>query len=153
MVGPKEWFTEIKDLVRTKIIVRYLDGVEFLVNKIQSLATNHKFNFSVDFEAREVGYYAAHITLTNDFRILGIDGAEHKILFSIEIQISTELQEAVKELTHKIYENVRDLPKNLNGKKWQWDNQSLEFKSYYLGHILHYVDGMLLEARKMQKLK
>jgi len=152
-IKPEDWFCKIKDLVRTTIIVRYLDGVEFLVNKIQNLANTHKVDFSVDFEAREVGYYAAHITLKNYHKILGIDGLEHKILFSIEIQISTELQEAVKELTHKIYEHVRDLPKNLDGKKWQWNNQSIEFKSYYLGHILHYVDGMLLEAREMQKTK
>ncbi len=149
-VEPNKWFIQIKDLLRTTIIVRYLDGVEFVVNKIRDLADTYNFICSVDYEARDVGYYAAHITVAKDFTIQNINETETDILFSVEIQVSTELQEAIKQLTHELYEQRRSLTGVEKEKKWQWNNQSLEFKSYYLGHILHYLDGMLVEARNIQ---
>ena len=35
--------------------------------------------------------------------------------------------------------------------KWQWDYKSDEFSANYLGHILHYVEGMIVEIREKQK--
>ncbi|KKK63816.1 hypothetical protein LCGC14_2990500, partial [marine sediment metagenome] len=31
--------------------------------------------------------------------------------------------------------------------KWQWDYRSDEFAANYLGHILHYVEGMIIDVR------
>ena len=35
--------------------------------------------------------------------------------------------------------------------KWQWDYKSDEFTANYLGHILHYVEGRIVELRDKQK--
>lgn len=150
-VTPANWFIEIKDILRTSITVRYLDGVSFLVDKIATLCQKHNFKFLVDYEAREEGYYAAHITVTGKFKILDDGWNEIEIFFPIEIQITTQLQEVIKNLLHKMYEEVRIAPKSENNIKWQWDYKSHEFSSNYLGHILHYVEGMILEVRDKQK--
>lgn len=34
--------------------------------------------------------------------------------------------------------------------KWQWDYESDEFIPNYLGHILHYIEGMIMEVRKRE---
>lgn len=150
-ITPNNWFERIKDLLRTTITVRYLDGVEFISNKIKDLCEKHEFGFSVDFEAREEGYYAAHITIEGKFSIVDENWNVKEIMFPIEIQVTTQLQEVIKALLHKMYEEVRVLPSNEKNQKWQWDYKSQEFSSNYLGHILHYVEGMILEVRDKQK--
>jgi ppGpp synthetase/RelA/SpoT-type nucleotidyltranferase len=150
-ITPENWYTKINDLLRTMITVRYLDGVEFIANKIKILAEKYKFIFSVDFEAREEGYYAAHISLEGKFNIVDDNWNMKEIDLSFEIQVTTQLQEVIKTLLHKMYEEVRLLPIMEKNQKWQWDYKSMEFRSNYLGHILHYVEGMILEVRDKQK--
>ena len=152
-ITPDNWFSIIKDLLRTTITVRYLDGVEFITNKIKELATENNFSFHVDFEAREEGYYAAHITVGGKFTIVDENWEAIEIEIPIEIQITTQLQEVIKGLLHKMYEDIRILPNEVKNQKWQWDYKSKEFSSNYLGHILHYVEGMILEVRDKQNLQ
>ncbi|RXR15967.1 hypothetical protein EQG63_12060 [Flavobacterium amnicola] len=149
----ENWFFKIKDLLRTTITVRYLDGVEFICNKIKELALQNDFTYNADFEAREEGYYAAHITLTGKFNIVDEKWDNKEINFPIEIQITTQLQDVIKGLLHKMYEDSRISASLEKDKKWQWDYKSKEFSSNYLGHILHYVEGMILEVRDKQNKK
>jgi hypothetical protein len=51
---------------------------------------------------------------------------------------------------HKYYEERRKRIKEEN-IKWQWNYKSDEFTVNYLGHILHYVEGMIMEVRETQK--
>lgn len=53
-------------------------------------------------------------------------------------------------MLHKYYEDKR---KGIREEdiKWQWDYKSDEFATNYLGHILHYVEGMIMEIREKQK--
>ena len=63
-----------------------------------------------------------------------------------EIQVTTQIQEIIKTLLHKQYEEKRKVntPKDY---KWQWDSKSPQFIPNYLGHIVHYVEGMIIEIR------
>lgn len=149
----ENWFIQINDLLRTTITVRYLDGVKYIVDKIHELAVKHNYGFEVDFEAREEGYYAAHITIKGNFSIIDSDWNECQIICPIEIQVTTQLQDVIKDLLHKMYEEVRITENQEDDYKWQWNHKSLEFSSNYLGHILHYVEGMILEVRDKQKIK
>ena len=36
-------------------------------------------------------------------------------------------------------------------KIWQWNYKSDEFAANYLGHILHYVEGMIIEIRDKKR--
>jgi hypothetical protein len=150
-VLPDNWHKKINDIIRTLFVVKYLDGVEFLIGKIKSLCDQlENIECKVFLEAREEGYYAAHLYIIKEFEIPKIDWDTERINVSIEIQITTKLQEVIRKLLHKYYEERRK--KGMEEDiKWQWNYKSEEFMGNYLGHILHYVEGMIMDIRNRQK--
>lgn len=149
---PDNWFSRINDILRTLFVVKYLDGVEFMKNKIESLCKQHGMKFKCFLEAREEGYYAAHLYSRHRCEIPKETWDTEMIDISVEIQVTTQLQEVIRALLHKYYEERREGAKE-KGLKWQWDYKSDEFITNYLGHILHYVEGMIMEIREKQKEK
>jgi ppGpp synthetase/RelA/SpoT-type nucleotidyltranferase len=147
---PSNWYDSINDTIRTVITVKYLDGVEFITNKLEHLARCHGQDSRVDFEAKESGYYAAHFYTYFDFDVPKMNWDTEIKRFSVEIQVTTQLQEVIRVLLHKYYESNRVMAE-LDPVKWQWNYKSKEFVPNYLGHILHYVEGMILEIRDRQK--
>lgn len=145
-VTPDNWFENLNDILRTTITVKYLDGVSFLINKLESYFSNQGFKFDCSYEAREEGYYAAHSGIEYDFDIPDPQFSPIKKKFNIEIQVTTQIQETIKNLLHKHYEENRKKEK-AKDYKWQWDYKSEEFIPNYLGHIIHYVEGMIVEIR------
>lgn len=147
---PNNWHSSINDIVRTLFEVKYLDGVEFMVSKIKSICEERDTECKVFFEATEEGYYAAHLYMRQELEVPKVTWDTERINVSIEIQITTQLQEVIRKLLHKYYEAKR---KRLEKEdiKWQWNYESDEFVANYLGHILHYVEGMIMEIRKKQK--
>jgi len=131
-------------------VVKYLDGVDFLVAAMQSTCADSKLDSRQYFEAREEGYYAAHFYVYREFEIPKITWDTQKVTTSIELQITTQLQEAIRQLTRKYYEERRQRLKAPD-TKWQWDYTSEEFVPNYLGHILHYLEGMIMEVREKQR--
>ncbi|HUU28934.1 MAG TPA: hypothetical protein VM123_14075 [archaeon] len=146
----ENWFFNINDLIRTLFVVKYLDGVEFLIDKIQSLCVKYKLKYWSALEAKEEGYYAAHLNLKKEFEIPKENWDTKKIEVYFEIQITTQLQEVIRKLLHKYYEDKR---KKIDKEtiKWQWNYKSDEFIANYLGHILHYIEGMIIDIRERQK--
>ena len=151
-ITPENWFTSINDILRTTIIVKYLDGVEFLLEKITIIARENSCDFTYSLEAREEGYYAAHGGAKITLDLVGKDFAPKQERINVEIQVTTELQEIIKNLLHKYYEENRKKTKPKD-YKWQWDYRCDEFASNYLGHIVHYVEGMIVEIRDKQITK
>lgn len=147
---PNEWYSRIGDIIRTTIVVKYLDGVEFIANKIKLLCEQNELDSKIFWEATEEGHYAAHLYIKKQFEIQGIEWDTQKIDISIEIQVTTQLQDVIQRLLHKYYEEKR---KNIvkEDVKWQWNYKSDEFAANYLGHILHYIEGMIIEIRNKQK--
>jgi len=145
---PFEWYTKINDILRTCIVVKYLDGIQFLIEKINTLAASCEVECNCDLEARIDGYYAAHFNLTFPIEIpIGME--IKRIDVPIEIQITTQLQENIKRLLHEHYTKKRKL--SSDGNDWLWDYSSDEFLANNLGHILHYVEGMIMEVRERQR--
>jgi hypothetical protein len=147
---PDNWDSRISDIIRTSIVVKYLDGVEFIGAKIKALCEKYKKSCSFSLEASEVGYYAAHLYTIQKFEIPTFTWETRKISLSIEIQITTQLQEAIKKLIHKYYEEERCRIAKAD-LKWQWNYKSDEFAANYLGHILHYIEGMIMEIRERRE--
>lgn len=145
-ITPDNWFESLNDIIRTTITVKYLDGVQFLIDELKELAEIYQLSFDSSFEAREEGYYAAHSGIVKEFSIPDINFSPTKVRLNVEIQVTTQIQEIIKTLLHKHYEEKRkiELPKDY---KWQWDHKSPEFIPNYLGHIVHYVEGMIIEIR------
>ena len=148
---PDNWFARINDIFRTTIVVKYLDGVEYILKKLRSYFEEKcGKKCKSHLEAREEGYYAAHLYFKNELEIPSIDFDTEIIEMSIEIQITTQLQELIRMLLHKYYEEKR-LKKPSEVGKWQWDYKSNEFATNYLGHILHYIEGMIMDIREKIK--
>lgn len=151
-VTPDNWIENTNDILRTYFVVKYLDGVEFLMTKIQKSLNDNALECKNHFEARDEGYYAVHIYTQNEFEIPKIDWDTESKSISIELQITTQLQEVIGKLTHQLYEDRR-VKQDKSDKKWQWNYESEEFTTNYLGHILHYVEGMIMEVRNKQSKK
>jgi hypothetical protein len=142
---PPDWFSRVNDIVRTCFAVKFLDGVNFFEDKLGNLCAANQCEFRADYEAKEEGYYALHIYTKIRCEVPNEDLDTEDRDFAIEIQITTQLQEVIRGLLHKFYESRR---KDLGASKaWQWDYKSDEFAANYLGHILHYVEGMIMEVR------
>lgn len=126
--------------------MKYIDGVEFLVNPVGSLYEKlYCLPCKIDYEAKDEGYYAAHVSVKIKFEIMGSSFETIIVETPVEIQIMTQLQELIVMLLHKYYEtNRREIARD---EKWQWNYKSDEFAANYLGHILHYVEGMIVEIR------
>ncbi len=148
-IVPDNWYTRIDDIVRTMIVVKYLDGVKFLVEKLKSLC-GREFDHC-DWEAKEEGYYAAHLYIKEEFELPPFGFETVKASVRIEIQITTQIQEVIRKLLHKYYERKRSKVLDVPELIWQWDYESEEFMANYLGHILHYVEGMIMEIRDKEK--
>jgi hypothetical protein len=147
---PSNWFSRINDILRTTLAVKYLDGVDFMRNVTKSHCTQYGMDFEDHLEAREEGYYAAHVYMKRKFEVPKIPWDTEQIYFSIEMQITTVVQEVIRRLLHKYYEERRKRTKERD-MMWQWDYQCDEFSANYLGHILHYVEGMIMDVRERQK--
>jgi len=149
-IVPNNWFSRINDILRTIVTVKYFDGVKFMRNKMKSHCEQYHMDFEDHLEAREEGYYAAHFYTKRKFEIPKIPWDTEKIYVAVEIQITTQLQEVIRRLLHKYYEERRQRIEERD-LKWQWDYRCDEFCPNYLGHILHYVEGMIMEIREKQE--
>ncbi|MCS4537885.1 MAG: hypothetical protein HYY67_03380 [Thaumarchaeota archaeon] len=147
---PEEWYSRINDIIRTTLVVKYLDGVTFITDKIQKLCEKSGLTSSVDLEARMEGYYAAHAYARREFTIPRPDWDTTRMSVTIEIQVTTQLQEAIRKLLHKYYDSRRRKVQK-ESIQWQWNYRSDEFATNYLGHILHYVEGMIMDIREKQR--
>ena len=150
-IFPSNWYSMINDIIRTLFVVKYLDGVEFMINKVKPLCEQHGAECKVFLEATEEGYYAAHLYTKQEFEIPRVTWDTEKVDVSIEIQLTTQLQEVIRKLLHKYYEDRRRRIRKEEDTKWQWNYRNDEFVANYLGHILHYVEGMIMEIREKQK--
>jgi len=150
-VLPQNWLCKIDDIVRTLFVVKYMDGVRFLLDRLSSLWERHDAQCTAVFEAREEGYYAAHLNGAQGFDVPKVNWDTERIIVTTEIQITTQLQEVIRRLLHKYYEERRKA--TTKPAKWQWDHRSDEFVANYLGHILHYVEGMIMEIREKQEVR
>lgn len=146
---PTNWFSRIDDTVRTLLIVKYLDGVEFAVEKLHALCATYKTRCSSSFQAKEEGYYAAHVYITRRFEVPRETWDTQRLDVSVEFHIATQLQDVIRRLLHEYYEKRRVQMVGAR-PQWQWDYRSDEFAANYLGHILHYVEGMIMDVRKRQ---
>ena len=147
---PNNWYSKINDIVRTMFIVKYINGVEFIKNKIDSLCKENNRKYSFSLEAKEEGYYAGHLHISERVEIPKIPWGTEEVNVSIEIKITTQLKEVIQKLLHRYYEKKRKESRMIKKKnvKWQWDYRSNEFNVNYLGHIIHYIEGVIINVRE-----
>lgn len=146
-IDPSRCFEKFTDILRTRISVRYLDGAIFVAKKLKALADSMGLKSNLEYKAKEEGYYAIHFDLISNFEVPSIDFDPIEIQTSIEFQVNTEIQNLIIDLAHKYYEERRMCLKNVDDI-WQWDFKCDEFVPNYLGHIIHYIEGMIMDVRE-----
>jgi ppGpp synthetase/RelA/SpoT-type nucleotidyltranferase len=151
------WHSEFADIIRTTIVVKYLDGVDPVHRLLVETAEAHVSCACSqgDFKHKEEGYYACHIDLTAQLSTLTALGAGNSPWESetevskVEVQVCTQMQEVIRNLTHEVYQSHRlNQPDPVpNDRPWQWQWTSDEFVPNYLGHLLQFTDGVIQRAR------
>ena len=76
------------------------------------------------------------------FEVPADDWDTKKINVKIEIQIRTQVQDVIRRLLHNYYEKRRQHI-DKQDVNWQWNYRSDDFSANYLGHILHYLEGLI----------
>lgn len=148
---PPGWFEQIDDIVRSLLVVKYLDGVTFAADQIVEIAKKLGTACNIELKAREEGYYAAHLHFPVVCEIPRENWDTDQATISVEIQITTQVQEVIRKLLHAYYQERRITREQESA--WQWDYKSPEFAANYLGHVLHYVEGMIMDIREKQEKK
>lgn len=140
-------YSRLNDLVRGTLVCRFLDGPSFIASEIQRYAEEHNLKCRKYSQERDDGYYAFHVYVSFPATIIDSSWNEENIHAEVEIQVTTQLQEVLRTLTHKFYESQRLLVSNDKGK-WKWDFSSSRFKVGYLSHTLHLLESIILESRE-----
>jgi hypothetical protein len=142
------WFARVGDILRTQFVCRYIDGVEFISNRLVELAKKHNLEFNNQLKATNEGYYAGHVDLKFDFTITDFEFENILVSGWVEFQITTQLKEVVKQLMHVHYESDRIKSSSSEVKEWQWDYNAPSFDANYLGHVMHYLEVQILKLRR-----
>ena len=150
LTSAHEWVVEdnlyrsINDIVRGRMICRYMDGPEYFCQEMHEAI---KHLASVDFHSMEtdLGYYSWHFGLTFALEIMKPNGNVSGENVRVEVQISTQLQDVMNDLTHSFYEDKRVSLKS--DSIWKWRPDQPKFQGVYFGHTLHMIEGMLVQLK------
>lgn len=135
---------KLNDLVRTRVVCQYIDGVVFLGDKLFRLAEEMCCSPELNREGRVEGYFAQHLNFRDDV-FYRAGGGNSTTNITMEIQIATAMSTNVWETKHSIYEISRE--NSRPSEDWQWNPQDPEFISNQLGHMIHLADGLLVQLR------
>ena len=139
-------YAMLNDLVRGSLVCRFIDGPERVARCISDYAGRLDLVSRSYSQEREDGYYAFHVYVTFPVRVFDVDWNEADVSVEVEIQISTQLQEVLRSLTHHLYESQRLQVADTSGK-WKWEFTSSRFKIGYLSHALHLLESVIVESR------
>lgn len=146
-------FIRLDDLVRSTIICRYIDGPQEICDEIVAAATDAGLTANSLPRATNEGYYAHHINLKFPFELLGRDNVAKQVDIAAEIQVTTQMQDVLKDLTHLYYSKRRLETPIRETASHRWDFQSEGFRATYLGHTLHLIEGVIAELRQAGQKK
>ncbi|UQY33150.1 hypothetical protein K8U54_15630 [Pseudomonas fulva] len=140
LIDPVDMYSAIDDLLRTRIVCKYMDGPKFVCHKLEAFCQAQGAEYNHRSLSTDAGYYAWHFYVRFSAPV-NIAGNIKDCSMWIEIQITTQLAEVITSLTHSIYEERR--VSGGNKGEWKWEAESPEFKSAYLGHGLHLLEGVI----------
>ncbi|MGB3760985.1 MAG: hypothetical protein WBA07_32210 [Rivularia sp. (in: cyanobacteria)] len=147
----KGWVTPINlhsyfnDAVRGYLICRFIDGPRFIAKQLGKYAKSLGLKSRFYSQEREEGYYAYHFYVTIEVPFLDESFKKVNSQIEIEIQLTTQLQEVLKELTHQFYQVNR--LRSDNNSKWKWNYKTNGFKLSYVSHTLHLLESIIIEIR------
>lgn len=145
--GPDNWVSLFPDIIRTRLTVKFLDGVPWLADNLARLADEVGTEAQPSFQARPDGYHGVHVLIGHTFEVFDLEKRiEVSVPGLVEVQVKTQIEESIVDLLHTVYERWR--LEETPPERWQWDHNSPDFAVNYLGHTLHYLEGMMVVARE-----
>jgi ppGpp synthetase/RelA/SpoT-type nucleotidyltranferase len=139
-------YESINDLLRCRIVCRYMDGPEFVCNILADFAKSLNLECNVYAMSSERGYYAWHFYVRIPANVIVDSDVEEKFV-SVEIQVTTQLADVLTHLTHGLYEAERSAVNAAHDDSWKWDPAQPKFKTTFMGHTLHMLEGALLSLK------
>ena len=151
-VLPTNWHSIFDDLLRGTIVCKYIDGPEAACEAMKSLAD--KLSIESEFASRQLdeGYYAYHFYAKIPAEISDIAWKKHSVDLKVEVQVTTQLQEAARRLTHEAYAEQRSRLER-DRDAWKWEHASDRFRAGYIAHTLHLIEGLIVELRDRRERK
>lgn len=149
-VHPSAWYETFNDLVRGTLVCRYIDGPKVLAQALAAQAESLGLRHRYDSRQSDEGYYAYHFYVYLPGQIVDQNFDKRDVTFQVEIQLTTQLQDALRELTHRFYEAQRITQGEDHGA-WKWDVSSNRFRASYLGHTLHLLESVILQVKDNAK--
>ncbi|RWK30803.1 hypothetical protein [Mesorhizobium sp.] len=150
--GTHQWLVEdnlyriLKDLVRCRIVCRYMDGPEYLCSLVHE---SMQPDLDVTYKSMEsdLGYYSWHLSIPVTAGVMKSNGNIVDENARYEVQITTQLQDVLNDLTHAFYEDKR-IGDAIEPIPWRWRPHEAKFQGVYFGHTLHMLEGMLVELKR-----
>jgi ppGpp synthetase/RelA/SpoT-type nucleotidyltranferase len=138
-------YTRINDLMRSRLICRYMDGPQYLCERLEVYCNSLNLSCRYSPKSNDRGYYAWHFYLHFPSEVML--GTIQNIQLDFEIQITTQLADVLAALTHGLYEDERISPGQARADEWKWDSEAMKFKTAYMGHTLHMLEGSILRIK------
>lgn len=133
------------DLLRTKFVVPFVDGVMDVSKRVIAAARECDLVWFQRYHAKDSGYHAHHV-----YVLLPILDRDEKVTqIALEIKVLTKLQDNLGELTHLLYELKRTGKiKSEKKRKLAWMLDSPDFTASYVGHSAHYIEAAMVGLKK-----
>jgi ppGpp synthetase/RelA/SpoT-type nucleotidyltranferase len=144
-VTPFNWFSKFNDIVRSTVVCKFIDGPQFLAERLKTHASNHHLDSRYTSQQKDDGYYAYHYYVKIPVDLL-LNETVSTVNVNIEIQLTTQLQEILYKITHRYYEHLRN-QRTVDPGVWKWEVKSNRFRAGYLSHTLHLLEAIILELR------
>jgi ppGpp synthetase/RelA/SpoT-type nucleotidyltranferase len=144
-ITPRNMFGRINDLVRSTIVCRHIDEPAKIAQQITAKAVALGLKASSRAQTKDEGYYAHHVYVSVPTNLMDQNWKEFGEAVVLEIQVTTEMQHMLYELTHRFYDKERNLAPKDDPSSWKWDYRSARFSASYLSHTLHLLEGMILQ--------
>ena len=146
---PINFFGVFDDVIRTQIIVKYIDGVELLRNHVLDLKNSiDRIKIDSRYVSNKQGYYALHMYIKEKYPVLNQNYGTSIQKIQYEIQMTTEMKILVKNELHKYYESDRIcIDDKKDSEFWAGAFDNYEFKLRHIGHMVHFIEVLLVEIR------
>lgn len=143
---PAALYEQVDDLLRSRLVCKYMDGPAFVCRELATHCSSLGIEHEIRDQSTDAGYYAWHFyfKVPVEISVKSDVGTRH---VWVELQVTTQLAEAITALTHGLYQLRREGQWDGRDQGWKWDANSQHFRSAYIGHGLHLLEGMIQALR------
>jgi hypothetical protein len=138
------------DLIRTKFVVPFLDGVVSVSDRIVEIADELGLRRYRRYHAKDSGYHARHV-----YVLLNVPTASGGLAeIAVEIKVLTKLQDTLSELTHLLYEHNRTgSGESRKKREIAWLIDIPDFDASYVGHSAHFIEASIVKLKQAIQLQ